>query len=102
MFDLLIDECLFQNVDSSVLFNFFQLYKVLKAEQSDLCHCQSAVKEMADDREVLREIWDGKIPVCFSLASEEIFGLEQPESLYVSIISHTTFKGGSLFVENET
>ena len=39
---------------------------------------------MADDREILRAIWDGKIPVCFTLASEEVFTVEQPEPIYVS------------------
>jgi len=40
---------------------------------------------MADDREVLREIWDGKIPICFALFEEDLAAsVEQPEPLYVS------------------
>ena len=39
---------------------------------------------MADDREVLREIWEGKLPVSFTLASDEVES-EKPESIYVSI-----------------
>ena len=39
---------------------------------------------MADDREILREIWDGKVPVCFTLAAEDAFTMEQPEPYYVS------------------
>ncbi len=43
---------------------------------------------MADDREVLREIWDGKVPVSFQLAHEEVVSVEQPEPLYVSILKY--------------
>ena len=39
---------------------------------------------MADDREVLKEIWEGKIPVHFTLAFDEIASVEQPEPLYAS------------------
>ena len=39
---------------------------------------------MADDREILREVWDGKVPICFSLATEEVGTVEQPDSYYVS------------------
>ncbi|KAK3751566.1 hypothetical protein QZH41_017776, partial [Actinostola sp. cb2023] len=42
--------------------------------------------KMAEDREVLREIWDGRIPVCFNLSSEEIVTVEQPEPYYVSVL----------------
>lgn len=30
---------------------------------------------MANDREMLREIWEGKIPVCFQIDKDEICGL---------------------------
>lgn len=40
---------------------------------------------MADDREVLREIWDSKIPVSFSLAQEEVFTLNPPEPYYLMV-----------------
>ena len=39
---------------------------------------------MAEDNEVLRETWEGKIAVCFVLASDEVFSVEQPEPFYVS------------------
>lgn len=44
----------------------------------------SKVVSMADDREVLREIWEGRIPVCFTLSQDEITTVEQPEPYYVS------------------
>ena len=40
---------------------------------------------MADDREILREVWDGRIPVCFVLAREEVDSLEGPEPYFVSL-----------------
>lgn len=40
---------------------------------------------MANDREVLREIWDGKIPVCFTLNSEETCELQAPDPLYLMV-----------------
>ena len=39
---------------------------------------------MADDKENLRAVWDGKIPVCFTLATDEVFTVEQPEPMFVS------------------
>ena len=42
---------------------------------------------MADDREVLREVWDGKIPICFVLSDEDLAAsAEQPDPVYVSKI----------------
>lgn len=38
---------------------------------------------MADDREVLRILWDGRIPVCFTLSKDEVFTMEQPEPFYL-------------------
>lgn len=40
---------------------------------------------MANDREVLREIWDGKLPICFHLAQEEIMEIQQPDAFYVMV-----------------
>jgi len=37
---------------------------------------------MADDRGILREVWDGRLTVCFTLAQDEIEG-EKPESVFV-------------------
>ena len=39
---------------------------------------------MANDREILREIWEGKIPVCFQLASEET-DIIDPEAYYLLV-----------------
>lgn len=40
---------------------------------------------MAEDREVLREVWDGRLPVCFSLSSDEVVAMQQPDPFYVSV-----------------
>ena len=44
---------------------------------------------MAEDKEVLREIWEGKIPVTFTLEPSEISTNQRPTSFYVSVIGHT-------------
>ena len=46
---------------------------------------------MAEDREVLKEIWDGKVPVSFNLASEEVFTIEKPEPLYLLVPRQSYF-----------
>ena len=48
---------------------------------------------MADDREVLRILWDGRIPVCFTLNADEVFTLEQPEPFYVSLLAFMQYFG---------
>lgn len=40
---------------------------------------------MANDREVLREIWEGKIPVCFQLNPEEVNDLQAPDPFYLMV-----------------
>ncbi|CAH1402828.1 unnamed protein product [Nezara viridula] len=40
---------------------------------------------MATDREVLREIWEGKLPVCFELNQEEVNDLQAPEPYYLIV-----------------
>ncbi|XP_035825360.1 autophagy protein 5 isoform X2 [Aplysia californica] len=40
---------------------------------------------MADDREILREIWEGKVPVCFQLAQEEVYTGEQPDPFFLLV-----------------
>jgi len=40
---------------------------------------------MATDREILREIWDGKLPICFTLNSEEVDGLQEPEPFFLMV-----------------
>lgn len=41
------------------------------------------LSKMAEDREVLRYIWDGRLPVCFNLSSDEVVTVEQPDPYYV-------------------
>ncbi|XP_067638169.1 autophagy protein 5 [Eurosta solidaginis] len=40
---------------------------------------------MANDREILRMIWEGQIAICFQADSEEIVGIQQPESFYLMV-----------------
>ena len=40
---------------------------------------------MANDREVLRIIWEGQIPVCFQADAEEIDAVRPPENFYLMI-----------------
>ena len=40
-----------------------------------------------ENKEILREIWEGRLPICFILADDEVSALEQPEPLYVIPIS---------------
>jgi autophagy-related protein 5 len=40
---------------------------------------------MANDREVLREIWEGRLPVCFQLNSEEVHSLQAPDAYYLMV-----------------
>lgn len=45
----------------------------------------SARIKMASDREVLRIIWEGQIPVCFQADPDEIDGVRQPENFYLLV-----------------
>jgi hypothetical protein len=38
------------------------------------------------DVEIRKRIWEGTIPICFQLATNEITTLEKPHPFYVSII----------------
>ncbi|EDV27458.1 Autophagy protein 5 [Trichoplax sp. H2] len=38
-----------------------------------------------ENKEILREIWEGKLPIRFLLADDEVSALEQPESLYLLV-----------------
>lgn len=40
---------------------------------------------MANDREVLRVIWEGQIPVCFQADQDEANAVRQPENFYLMI-----------------
>eukprot|EP00094_Tigriopus_californicus_P002092 TCALIF_02016-PA protein Name:"Similar to ATG5 Autophagy protein 5 (Pongo abelii)" AED:0.09 eAED:0.09 QI:4/1/1/1/1/1/4/341/245 len=44
---------------------------------------------MADDREILRELWDGRIPTSFSLASNEVETLSAPDPYYLMLPRQT-------------
>ena len=46
-----------------------------------------------DDEEARKEVWKGKIAVCFTLHESELdhsFGKEHPEPVYVSAPNNTT------------
>jgi len=45
---------------------------------------------MAEDHEVLRQVWDGRVPVSFVLASSEVGSVEQPDRLF-TMISRVTY-----------
>lgn len=40
---------------------------------------------MANDREILRELWEGKLPVCFILDPDEVVELQQPDPFYLMV-----------------
>ena len=40
---------------------------------------------MAEDREIRREIWEGRIPVCISLATEDCNTLSAPDPYYLLV-----------------
>ena len=40
---------------------------------------------MVEDREVLREVWEGRIPTAFNLASEDVTTAISPETFYVML-----------------
>lgn len=40
---------------------------------------------MAEDTEVLRQVWDGRVPVSFSLATDEICSVDQPEHVFLLV-----------------
>ncbi|CAL4188685.1 unnamed protein product, partial [Meganyctiphanes norvegica] len=40
---------------------------------------------MAEDREILREIWDGRVPLCVQLASEDCNTMSVPDSYYLMV-----------------
>lgn len=45
---------------------------------------------MANDREVLRLVWDGKIPICFVADPTEVVGLQHPEPIFL-MVSRLTY-----------
>jgi hypothetical protein len=42
----------------------------------------------SQDQEVLKEVWEGKLPICFRLSDDECNSAE-PEELYVGVFFQT-------------
>lgn len=40
---------------------------------------------MANDTEILHNLWSGKLPVCFQLDEQEIHGIQNPEPFYLMV-----------------
>ncbi|XP_014667213.1 PREDICTED: autophagy protein 5-like [Priapulus caudatus] len=40
---------------------------------------------MIEDRQILRDIWDGRIPVCFTLSQDEYTSPDQPDVYYLLV-----------------
>ena len=40
---------------------------------------------MAEDREVLREVWQGRIPVAFSLSPDDVHTMGQPDPYHLML-----------------
>ncbi len=40
---------------------------------------------MAEDREVLREVWQGRIPATFNLSSEDVYTMAIPDPYYLML-----------------
>lgn len=40
---------------------------------------------MAEDREVLREVWQGRVPVAFSLSSDDVHTMGQPDPYHLML-----------------
>lgn len=38
---------------------------------------------MAEDGEILRQVWHGQLPVCFRLDDNDVNTLQRPEPFYV-------------------
>ncbi|XP_043193567.1 autophagy protein 5-like [Amphibalanus amphitrite] len=46
---------------------------------------------MLEDRQVLRDVWDGRLPVCFRLADNEVHTVSAPDPFYMLIPRMTYF-----------
>lgn len=40
---------------------------------------------MANDTEILHNLWNGKLAVCFQLDEQEIHGIQNPEPFYLMV-----------------
>ena len=47
---------------------------------------------LGEDRQVLREVWDGRVPVCFRLADNEVHTVSAPDPFYLLIPRITYFQ----------
>lgn len=64
---------------------------------------------MAEDREVLREVWQGRVPVAFSLSSDDVHTMGQPDPYhlmlprlsYITVVFDKVRKHFSKFVHPE-
>ncbi|KAI9590393.1 autophagy protein 5 [Glossina fuscipes] len=64
---------------------------------------------MAQDREILRMIWEGQIAICFQADPDEIVGLQQPENFhlmvsrlsYLPLVTDKVKKFFSRFIAND-
>lgn len=45
---------------------------------------------MTEDKEITRQVWDGKIPIAFNLAQDEITTKEPPLTYYVRALGLET------------
>lgn len=56
---------------------------------------------MAEDREILREVWDGRVPVCVQLASEDCSTLSAPDPYYLMVprLSYLPLVMEKVFIE---
>lgn len=57
---------------------------------------------MANDREVLRVIWEGQIPICFQADIDEANAVRQPENFYlmVSRLSYLPLVTDKVIIKN--
>ena len=61
---------------------------------------------MAEDREVLREVWQGRVPVAFSLSSDDVHTMGQPDPYhlmlprlsYITVVFDKVYKNKSILV----
>ena len=52
---------------------------------------RGAALKMAEDGEILRHVWDGKVRVSFTLAANEGCSMEQPEQMFLLVPRLTYF-----------
>ena len=57
---------------------------------------------MAEDREILREVWQGRIPVAFSLSQDDVHTMGQPDPYHLMLprLSYVTVIFDKVIQEN--